>query len=232
MRLALLLACLPLAAQANPNGGLSQPFLGAPGTLTAWDIMPGDLPEGRWDWGAVPGYGFAAVRGARVSPGLADAVATITCAEGRGGPEMNVMVNYWIADPEARQDEPSGLGLVTGALTGDFAAILPAPEVSPDDMYTIDLFNSMISGRPASYDIGEGEVSTTGVSFPFNEAPPQAYHDAVAAFYAGLRALPPDGRVILRFVPQRDLPEVKLALPLEGLQEALDGVEQRSNNCP
>jgi hypothetical protein len=112
------------------------------------------------------------------------------------------MVNYWLSDPGA----PSALGAVAEALAGDLSGIRPGPALDPGGMYTIDLFNSMISGRPAAYDLGTGPVPTTGVSFLLSEAPPQAYRDGVAAFVAGLRALPPEARIRLRFVPQRDLP--------------------------
>ena len=230
MRLALVLACLPLAAYANPNGGLSRPFLGSPGALSAWDVTPDLVPEGAWDWGAVPGYGFAAARADELSPGLAGAVATITCTEGHTGPEMNVMVNYWLQDEGAR--DPSTLATVTGALSGDLSAILPAPALDPGGMYTLDLFNSTISGRPAAYDLGEGNVPTSDVSFPFNEAPPQAYHVAVATFVASLRAVPPQGRILLHFTPQRGLEEVTLTLPIAGLTESLDSLADRSASCP
>lgn len=230
MRLAFLLACLPLTAHANPNGGLSRPFLGSPGALSAWDVTPDMVPDGAWDWGAVPGYGFAAARADDLSPGLAGAVATITCAEGRAGPEMNVMVNYWLQDPDARQ--PSTLATVTGALSGDLSAILPGPALDPGGMYTLDLFNSAISGRPAAYDLGQGKVPTSHISFPFNAAPPQAYHDAVATFVEALRAVPPEGRILLRFIPQRGAEDVKLTLPIQGLTESLDAVAERSLSCP
>jgi hypothetical protein len=71
------------------------------------------------------------------------------------------------------------------------------------------------------------------VSFPYNEAPPQAYFDATTAFREAARALPPGGRIILRFLPTRDhAEEAKLRFPVDGLAQALEEVEARSYVCP
>ena len=58
------------------------------------------------------------------------------------------------------------------------------------------------------------------------------FADAVATFVTRLRALPPEARILLRFVPQRDAEEVKLTLPTAALTEALDAVATRSATCP
>ncbi len=233
IRLASLLVLLPLAAAAeepNPNGGLSRPFLGSPGSLSNWDLLPDMVPDGRWDWGAVPGYGMAAARAVAVSEEIADAVLSLTCLEGRGGPELNVYVNYWLAEDAAAPD-PAG-GLVGAVLSGDLTGMLPPPALEEDNVYTMDIFNSMRSGRPASYDLGQGIVPTTHISFPFNEAPPADYHAATDAFRAALRELPPDGRIVLRFVTRRGEGEAKLRFPAEGLAGALDLMAERSGACP
>lgn len=224
----LLLAALPTVAPAQ---GLNRPLLGSPGSLDAFGVMPDMIPEGRWDWGAIPGYGMAAARPHALSPNIADAVLVLTCLEGRAGPELNIYVNYWLRDPSDATPE-TGVGLVLDALTGNFDD-LTAPAYDPEEVYTIDIFNSLRSGRPASYDLGNGIVPTTGVSFAYNEAPPQAYHDATMAFREGARALPPEGEIVLRFLPTRDhTEEAKLEFPVEGLAQALEEVETRSYICP
>lgn len=61
--------------------------------------------------------------------------------------------------------------------------------------YMLDLFNSSISGRPASWDAGAGQIPTAAIRFEMRalEAPPPDYFAAMAGFVAAL-----DGAAELR----------------------------------
>jgi len=148
------------------------------------------------------GYGMAGA-GATAVEGLEGAVLALACFDLNDRPEMQVLVNYWL---------PGSL--------------------RTEDVYTLDLFNSTISGRPASYDLGRGEVSTAALSFHVNEVPPPGYYAAVASFSRALNALPGDATIRVRFTPRRYASEtVTATFPAQGLAEALTGIAG-SETCP
>lgn len=135
-----------------------------------------------------------------LSDNLDSAILQIDCLKPhKGVPVIDVSVSYWLKGK---------------AFEGDG--------------YALDLFNSSGSGRPASYDIGKGEVSTSDVSFSVfaGDPEPPEYRISIAQFYSNLSSDVP--RSITTSFRSNDEDHV-MTFPTSGLRDVLDQMERY---CP
>lgn len=127
----------------------------------------------------------------------------ISCTDSFAGPTLDVRVSYVFTDG-----------------------------VYPGDEYSLNLFNSVGSGRPAAYDIGQGLVRTDDIRFSSmsRDAPPQEYTERVTQFWHDLQNLGEDQTIEVRFEVRRSAgPYVQLFFPMTGFSEI---VEQSAGYCP
>ena len=140
-----------------------------------------------------------------VSPNLDSAMLQIDCVRQPEPAHLRVGLHYWLAG-----------------------------RAEPGQRYTLDLFNSAFSRRPAAYDLGQGQVSTAAIDHNVSrDGPlPAAYFAAIDRFLGPL-ALGQATQVNISFTtpPSSEVAGQTYAVefPLYHLQEAAVLLERE---CP
>lgn len=161
------------------------------------------IEKGRWTTKQSPaGNQFSAASLAEtVSSGLDSAILQIDCMKGRQSsdpPSVEIVLGYWLAGR---------------AFDGD--------------QYSLDVFNSSGSGRPAGYDLGAGPVSTSHIDFSAfkpQSAPPE-YRTLIGDFYHEMIAGP--SQVVVFFETRGQ--ENRVEFPTADLSDAM---KEMQRFCP
>ncbi len=194
----------PSLAQQNVLGGVSGPFRLEEITYTGGSY-PAIVHDELSNWAAyyTPTTFMAVVSASTLSDGLSRADLTIECRDTFAGRTVNFGVGY----------------LLTNG-------------VYPNDQYSLNLFNSIRSGRPASFNIGSGFVRTDHIKFSTlsNESPPKEYVEGTLQLWSGLQSMDESAAFEVRFeTDQLAGPYVRLLFPMTAFSEI---VQQGKPFCP
>lgn len=197
-------------AQQDLSAGDQGPFrietfsyVGSGGSENSYESLVHDELE-MWSAVVEGNYFLAAVNASGMSDELSWAVMELRCEDTFAGSKIEFGIEYIFEGGEY-----------------------------PGDAYSLDLFNSVGSGRPAAFNLGSGFVRTDHINFStfFNpEQPPQEYIEGTIGLWRDLQSMGAEERVEVRFETRgANEPYLQLIFPLSGFEEI---ARQAEPYCP